>query len=122
MPPTNATLQTLASAGGRLYTGTTQIRFNAAGTMTVRNPNIAGNAAQTVALPVNGVIYVRSGTGGCGTPPPPSNATYGEPNTCGNLYVSGTYSSSMTLASSNDIIVAPPGPRPPARARPPTAT
>ena len=110
MPPTNATLQTLASTGGKLYTGTTQIRFNSGGDMTVRNPNISSGAAQTVALPANGVIYVKSGTGGCGTPPPPSNATYAEPNTCGNLYVSGTYTSSMTLASANDIIVAPPGP------------
>jgi hypothetical protein len=108
MPPTNTTLSTLAGTGGVLYTGTTTIRFNSAGTMTVKNPNVNSGNPLTRALPVNGVIYVKSGTGGCGTPPPPSNATYAEPNTCGNLYVSGTYTSSMTLASANDIIIRPP--------------
>ena len=60
------------------------------------------------ALPPNGVIYVKSGTGGCGTTEPPSDANYAEPATCGNVYVSGTYTKSMTLAAAaNDIIVRP---------------
>jgi hypothetical protein len=110
MPPTNTSLSTLATTGGKLYTGVTTIRFNGspANNMTVRNPNIAGGAAQTVALPANGVIYVKSGTGGCGTPPPPSDADYSEPSSCGNVYVSGTYTSSMTIAAANDIIIRPP--------------
>ena len=109
MPPTNTSLQALATANGRLYTGTTTIRFNGspANNMTVRNPNISGGAAQTVALPPNGVIYVRSGTGGCGTPPPPQSATYSEPSSCGNVNISGTYTSSMTVAAANDIVVRP---------------
>jgi hypothetical protein len=109
MPPTNTTLSTLAASGGVLYTGTTVIRFNSAGTMTVINSKVNSGAPLTRALPGNGVIYVKSDTGGCGTPPPPSNATYKEPITCGNLYVSGTYTASMTLAAANDIIIAPPG-------------
>jgi Tfp pilus assembly protein PilX len=105
MPPTNVSLATLAATGGVSYTGTTTIRFNAAtSNMTVTN----NGSTTTRALPANGVIYVNSGAGGCGTPPPPSNATYLEPLSCGNLYVSGTYTSSMTLASANDIIVRPP--------------
>lgn len=110
MPPTNTTLQTLATANGRLYTGTTYIRFNGspANNMTVRNP-LPTSTPQTVALPSNGVIYVRSNTGGCGSPPPPQSATYSEPSSCGNVYVSGTYTQSMTIAAANDIIIRPTG-------------
>jgi hypothetical protein len=107
MPSTNASLQTLASTGGVLYTGTTQIRFNGTN-MLVKNPNIASGAEQTVAYPANGVIYVKTGTGGCGSSDPPYSADYDEPSSCGNAYISGTYASSLTIASANDIIVAPP--------------
>jgi hypothetical protein len=106
MPPTNTSLQTLAGSGGLLYTGKTTIRFNASN-ITVTNPYTVPKT-QTVAYPSNGVIFVKSGSGGCGTPPPPSNADYSEPDSCGNAYISGTYTSSMTIATANDIIVRPP--------------
>jgi hypothetical protein len=111
MPPTNTSLQTLATANGSLFTGKTTIRFNGspANNMTVTNSTLAGcSSGCTRPLPVNGVIYVRNNTGNCGTQPPPSNATYAEPSSCGNLYVSGTYTSSLTLAAANDIILRPP--------------
>ena len=66
------------------------------------------------------MIYVETPTTGanCGTTPPSSiGATYAEPDKCGNLYVSGTYTKSMTLAAANDIIV-----RPLDRTPPTTAT
>jgi Tfp pilus assembly protein PilX len=109
MPPTNSTLQTVAAAGGLVYTGKTIIRFNSGGNMTVTNALVNGGSPQTRALPANGVIYVKNNTGNCGTIQPPSNANYAEGASCGNLYISGTYTSSMTLASANDIIIAPPG-------------
>ena len=111
MPPTNTTLQQVAQTGGLVYTGKTTIRFNGSpsNNMTVTNSLVNGGSPQTRALPANGVIYVRNGWGNCGSQPPPSNANYGEPTSCGNLYVSGTYTSSMTLAAVNDIIIAPPG-------------
>ena len=109
MPPTNNTLQTVATSGGLVYNGTTRIRFNSAtNNMTVTNSQINGGSPLTRSLPTNGVIYVANRSGGCGTLIPPVNATYGEPSTCGNLYVSGTYTTSMTLAAANDIIIAPP--------------
>jgi hypothetical protein len=106
MPPTNASLQTLATSGGLSYTGKTTIRFNATN-VTVTNPYTTPKT-QTVPYPGNGVIYVKSGAGGCGTPPPPSSADYSEPDSCGNVYISGTYTSSMTIASANDVIIRPP--------------
>ncbi len=54
---------------------------------------------------------MKNNTGNCGTIQPPRDANYAEGASCGNLYISGTYTSSMTLASANDIIVAPPGSR-----------
>ena len=107
MPPTNTTLRTVAAANGLVYSGKTTIRFNSGGDMTVINPYINSGNPQTRALPANGVIYVENRTGGCGSQPPPAAATYAEPNTCGNLYVSGTYTKSMTLASANDVIIKP---------------
>ena len=106
MPPTNATLLAVAQQpGGLVYTGKTSIRFNSA----TNNMTVTNNGTTTTrALPANGVIYVRNGSGLCGaTYPPPTDATYPEPASCGNLYVSGTYTKSMTLAAANDIIIAP---------------
>jgi Tfp pilus assembly protein PilX len=110
MPPTNSTLQAVATSGGLVYTGKTTIRFNGSpsNNMTVTNSLVNGGSPQTRSLPANGVIYVKSNTGGCGTISPPSDANYSEPTSCGNLYVSGTYTSSMTLASASDIIIRPP--------------
>ena len=43
------------------FTGKTTIRFNSGGGMTVTNPYKNGGAAQNMALPANGVIYVKNG-------------------------------------------------------------
>ena len=115
MPTTNAALEAAALPAYR-FTGTTKIRFNAppSNNMTVTtnyrhstNGPGTGGTVTNMALPPNGVIYVRTGTGGCGTVIPPVKATYNEPQTCGNLYVSGTYTANMTLGAKNDIIVKP---------------
>ena len=37
----------------------------------------------------------------------PTAANYDEPTRCGNVYVSGTYSKSLTIAAANDIIIKP---------------
>ena len=108
MPTTNVALEDLARTDGKLYTGRTTIRFNAAtDNMTVTNPILGTN--KTESLPNNGVIYVKSGAGGCGTIRPPSDADYSESTSCGTVSVSGTYAKSMTLAAANDIIIRPPG-------------
>jgi hypothetical protein len=57
-------------------------------------------------LPANGVIYVKSAAGGCGTTPA-ILADYQDLSSCGNVYVSGTYGKNLTIASDNDVIIAP---------------
>ena len=118
MPPTNQSLLTVAAQGAvpGVYTGETWIRFNTDGTMTVRNEALGGTcrisqAGCTRAMPTNGVIYIQTPTTGanCGTTPPSDigGAPYATRNACGNLYVSGTYSRSLTLAAQNDVVIRP---------------
>jgi hypothetical protein len=112
MPPTNSSLLSAAVAtGNHVYTGKTIIRFNSNGTMNVTYPDPADSSFTTfktdsnVPQPPNSVIYVKSG--GVCTTKTPRAADYLETNTCGNVYVSGTYTQSMTIAAENDIIVKP---------------
>jgi hypothetical protein len=106
MPQSNQKLADIATIGGKLYTGKTIIRLNGA-SMDVTNYG-TGSAVTTtnVAWPNNGVLYVDNGTTAC-TPEYPTDADYNEGTSCGNVYVSGTYSKSLTIASRGDVIVKP---------------
>ncbi|HYM57654.1 MAG TPA: hypothetical protein VES79_06790 [Solirubrobacteraceae bacterium] len=101
MPSTNAALATRADPDYN-YTGKTTIVLNGAD-MTVTNAGVNGGAPKTLPLPPNGVIYVKQGS--CGYSTSPIVADYTEPAGCGNLYLKGTYSKSLTIGSANDIIV-----------------
>ena len=100
MPPTNSALSTLTSAAYK-FTGTTTIR------LTTTNMTVTNNGTTTTkAYPTNGLIYVKSGS--CGTTIAPPLQDYSEPSGCANVYVSGTYSQNLTIASEKDIIIQPP--------------
>jgi hypothetical protein len=113
-PDSNDDLKNVAISGGRYYQGKTYIRFNTpvngtTTTMTVRNKN---TVTTNVPVPANGVIYVDGDTtqGACSPSSPsdyPLTADYNEDNGCGNVYVSGTYASSMTIAAADNVIIAP---------------
>ncbi|HWK27942.1 MAG TPA: hypothetical protein VNS09_15360 [Solirubrobacter sp.] len=107
MPTSNEQLADVAESGGTVYFGKTIVRLKTTGTMDVTNYNAAGVGTTTtnVPWPVNGVLYVRN-NGACATDPPTA-AAYNEASTCGNIYVSGTYSRSLTIAAANDVIIAP---------------
>jgi hypothetical protein len=106
MPQSNQQLADLAKNNGKYYTGKTIIRLNGT-TMDVTNYG-TGSAVTTtnVAWPNNGVLYVDNGATAC-TPEVPTDADYSEGSSCGNVYVSGTYAKSLTIASRGDIIVKP---------------
>ena len=57
-----------------------------------------------VEFPPNGVIYVA---GGCSIPYSPfgPKPRYSEDYSCGNVYVHGKYTKSVTIASENDVII-----------------
>jgi hypothetical protein len=102
MPESNDTLEKVADNSGSLYRGKTLIRLRGS-VMDIIN---GGTTRTGVAWPTSGVLYVANGAGSC-TPEVPTDARYGEQSTCGNVYVSGTYSKPLTIAAANDVIVWP---------------
>jgi Tfp pilus assembly protein PilX len=78
-------------------------------TMTVSKwKEVAGKEVEEstsgVPFPPNGVIYVE---GGCSKPYSPFGPVpgYSEDYGCGNVYVHGNYTDSLTIASENDIVI-----------------
>jgi hypothetical protein len=107
MPTSNQSLADVADNDGLSYLGKTVVRLKPDGFMDVTNYSATGVATtQTdVDWPDNGVLYVKN-NGAC-TGEYPTDADYNEPASCGNVYVSGTYSRSLTIAAANDVIVRP---------------
>jgi Tfp pilus assembly protein PilX len=99
LPSSNASLSSLAQSG-YLFTGTTQITLSGT-SMTVVN----GGSTTSKALPANGVIYVQNGTCGATYGAPPTVQTYSEPSGCGNVYLKGSTTRNLTIASARDIVV-----------------
>jgi Tfp pilus assembly protein PilX len=99
LPASNSALKSVAQPG-YLFTGTTQITLNNA-SMTVTNGGTT--TTKSLAPPFNGVIYVQNGASCGATYSAPQ--TYTEPSGCGNVYVQGTYTKSITIGSERDIIV-----------------
>jgi hypothetical protein len=96
-PPSNSSLSTIA---GKTYTGKTTIVLTGE-TMTVTNN---GTTTSGVAYPSNGVIYVANSS--CGvTTYTPYNPSYTADSGCGNVYVKGNYTKSLTIAAENDVVI-----------------
>jgi len=92
------------------YTGKTEIILED-GTMTVikweEEPTAKTWITKTstgVAYPANGIIYVAGGCSVAYSPYGPK-PKYTEDDKCGNVYVHGEYTNSLTIASENDIII-----------------
>ncbi|HEY5229633.1 MAG TPA: hypothetical protein VIJ11_01925, partial [Galbitalea sp.] len=119
LPNSDSALQTVAdgsnssltngcsSTAGCVFTGPTWITLNGS-TITVTNASYNGGAATalTAGYPLNGVIYVQNSSGACATY---SNTSPDYPTSgdhCGDASVTGTYNSSLTIASANDVIIA----------------
>jgi Tfp pilus assembly protein PilX len=99
-PATNGSLS--RTSGVLKYSGTTDITLSGS-SMTVVNNGVT----KTVALPTSKVIYVAS-NGACnGYSPFAADATIypTQSSGCGTVYVSGNYSSQLTIAAENDIII-----------------
>jgi Tfp pilus assembly protein PilX len=106
MPTSNDQLSDVAENGGLSYSGKTVVRLKSGGLMDITNYATGAAVKQTnVAWPLNGVLYVKN-NGAC-TGEYPTAARYTESVNCGNVYVSGTYSTSMTIAAANDVIIRP---------------
>ena len=106
MPTSNERAVDVADSGGTVYTGKTIMRLKTDddGRDQLRH-RLARSRTTNVAWPLNGVLYVKN-NGACNGEIPTA-AKYTESDSCGNVYVSGTYSSSMTIAAANDVIIRP---------------
>jgi hypothetical protein len=100
-PETDSEL--LESAGLKL-SGRTEIELKAGSpnTMSVKNKGVT----KTVEFPKNGVVYVENSSEGCSvTKYSPFNTNTTTDTGCGNVYVHGTYTESLTIASADDVII-----------------
>ncbi|MCD6727217.1 MAG: hypothetical protein LT070_08255 [Solirubrobacteraceae bacterium] len=92
MPPANDQLRDVVQPS-YLFTGRTDIILSPA--------SISVNGV-SMPYPSNGVIYVQNGS--CGQSYKPYDA-YNSPAGCADVYVRGTYSQPLTIASAKDIII-----------------
>jgi hypothetical protein len=109
LPPTDASLAKFAL--NYTFTGKTTIEMQSTGKIKITNDGIAGGSG-LYDPPPNGVIYVKNGTGTC-APYQPLNpyaqttvtGPSGVSPSCGDAWVSGTYTKDLTIAAANDVIV-----------------
>ena len=112
LPTYNTQLQDDAANGqGWVFHGPTDIELQG-DSATVTQLDSAGNPTQQT-LPLNGsqVMYVANGTANCNSTYDPHNVTsyaLSASGGCGNAYVHGGYSKSLTIAAANDIILGDP--------------
>jgi len=102
-PATNAQLATIAEPAFK-YKG--QVHICLSGTSMIVAKKGSGCESEVLysgPLPGNGVVYVESIL--CSGAYSPFEVTYAETSECGNVYVHGSYSGRLTIATSNDIII-----------------
>lgn len=100
-PPTNGELRNIAGPAST-YIGQTTISLSG-NSMTVTN---GGGTTGPFSVPSSGVVYVANGAG-CSSSYSPFTATYPPSSGCGNALVqaSGGYSSQLTIAAENDVVI-----------------
>jgi hypothetical protein len=95
----------LLEAAGTKFDGRTEIelRSGSPNTMVVKNKGVT----KTVPFPSNGVVYVEnSKSEACAiTNYTPFGTNTVDDTGCGNVYVHGSYTESLTIASADDVIV-----------------
>ena len=102
-PVTNSDLATIAEPAFR-FQGEVSICLEGTKMTVAKGKVCTGPGAYSTPLPSNGVIYVESIS--CNGEYSPFNVTYETTAAaCGNVNVSGTYSSPLTIAAGNDILI-----------------
>ncbi len=85
------------------YKGRTVIVLKEGAMMEVKTGNPV--TTKTVATPANGVIAVENGAKGCEVTYTPFFPSYTSDTECGDVYISGKYTSSLTIIAENDVII-----------------
>ncbi len=98
----------LLETAGKKYKGKTFIVLKSGSPNTMEVTTYENGKAKVetgVPFPENGVIYVENSSSGCPIEYTPFNANYTGDEDCGNVYVKGTYTESLTIAAANDVII-----------------
>jgi Tfp pilus assembly protein PilX len=107
-PPSDTSLKAYVESGYE-FVGRTRLVLEGEKIM-VTNANFHSGTATPISWPPNGLIFVRGGPEGCGfeysntTGGSDTSTTYAEEEECGNAYVKGNYSKSLTIGAETDVI------------------
>ena len=110
LPPSNAAIEGVVQPAYK-FKGRTHIALNGANMTVTTGYDVGVVTTTTMPLPSNGVIYVdNSNTGSCAAGGYVREQRYtgtgrGSPTSCGNAWISGTYSNDLTIAADNDVII-----------------
>lgn len=105
-PPQSDTSLRAYVEPGYEFTGLTTLNLEGE-KITVEN----GGVSKPIAWPANGLIFVQSGSSGCGYEysqgefGSDTSTTKAKESECGSVYVKGTYSKSLTIGAETDLIV-----------------
>ncbi len=103
LPTNNSQLATDAASYGKVYTGTTTITLSGTTATVINCPSSC--TTTTVNLSSFPLIYIANGSS-CSPPAyDPGTATDPTSGCAGDVYVSGNYTTSVTIAAANNIIV-----------------
>jgi Tfp pilus assembly protein PilX len=119
-PSDNSNLLTDATAHGKVYPGTTTLTLSVSGGRTYADGWTCTSSAATSCTQINHVdmtttqIIYATNASGCNASYVPTSVSYptvsGTPTgryygPCGDIYVTGTYATPLTIAAANDVIV-----------------
>ena len=105
IPPSNAEMKTEALPNYRFH-GRTTIELNGTNmTVTTRRSPGGPVRTQTAQIPNNGVIWVSNDTSGSCAGYNTLLAEHAPETGCGDVWVKGNYSRSVTIGTENDIVV-----------------
>jgi type II secretory pathway pseudopilin PulG len=115
MPSDNSELLTDAQSYGNVFTGTTSVTLGSpdgthASVVTCTTSAASSCTSKTVDLKAQPIIYVNNASGCSVYQYSPFSVSYPNNGTgyygcAGDVYVSGTYSTSVTIAAANNIII-----------------
>jgi hypothetical protein len=93
----------LLESAGLKFSGKTIIELKSGNPNTMK---VTNNGSTTIKnFPTNGVIFVENSSSGCSITYTPFDSDYENDTGCGNVYVKGAYTESLTIAAANDVII-----------------
>ncbi len=108
-PPDNAQLKVDAQRFGVVYTGVTTVQLNGNQATVTNSDQCPSGCTINIGTAASGrtpIIYVDNQATGCSSNTySPYNVSYPSTGPCGNVYVSGSYSESLTIAAKGDIVI-----------------